>query len=315
MSQRRNHDLITYPDSDKVDYVNGFLHVTLNPPTLHVTLGKTAVGYVNVSLDESVLNERLWKPTMMSVLDSIKTTSDSENTDDGNLKHIDPGNEAGNLHKTKLNQESNDISKVLQESDTNHFLPKASGSPGDGGGGISETQSYIVTASSSSKQGSVQDKIPQMPSHNEASKNLADFDDQNNLGANLEKVDKLDPIRPDYSRIISSIGITSCCIDDNIAYLVTSNGDVTIYNATMSFTVAVEGISLGRTSIKFKVRRNTTINAGNVQKRAAHNESTTGVTTWWMPYEYDVVVTKSENPAPFYLSAILFGKLEWIYDY
>ena len=291
--------------SDKVAYVNGFLHVTLYPPTLHATLGKTAVGYVNVSLDESVLNERLWDPTL-STLDAIKTTADDG--DDGSLKHIDPGNKAANLHKTKLNQESNGISKVQRDSDSNN-LPKTAGRPGDTGGGIAETQLYILTTSNSSKKTSVQDQILQMPSDDEANKNLADTDDQNNFGANLDKVDKLDPYRPDYSRIISSIGITSCCTDDNVASMVTSNGDVTVYNATKSFTVTVEGISLGRTSIKFKVKRNATFSAGSIHKRTAHGESTTeGVTTWWLPYEYKVVVTKSENRARFYLSAVLFGK-------
>ncbi len=28
---------------------------------------------------------------------------------------------------------------------------------------------------------------------------------------------------------------------------------------------------------------------------------------WWLPYEYDVIVTKREMQAPIYLSAVLCG--------
>ena len=299
------------PDSsnehtDQVAHVNGFLHVTPYPSVLHVTLGKTATGYVNVSLDEAILGEKHWiqVPTAIATTDNDdgeKPTTDGNN---GNLKYIDPESKATNLRKTKLNQESNDISKVQKpDGNSNYLLPKPPATEGN----TAETQLYIVTTSNSTKQASFQDKIPQMPSHNEANKNLAGTDDQNNLGTNLDKVDRLDPYRPDYSRIISSIGITSCCTDDNIAYLVNSNGDVTVYNASKSFTVSVEGISLGRTSIKFKVKRNASLSS--TQKNRAQGTSTTeSLTTWWLPYEYDVIVTKSPNQAPFYMSAVLFGE-------
>ena len=302
------------PDSrnehtDKVAHVNGFLHVTLYPPVLRVTLGETATGYVNVSLDEVILDEKHWiqVPTGIPAMDNDDDDDDGKPATDGNngnFKYIDRESKATNLHKMKLNQEGNDISKVQQpDGDSNYLLPKAP----ETGGDTAETQLYIVTTTNSTKQASPQDKIPQMPSHNEANKNQADTGDQNNLGANLDKVDKLDPYRPDYSRIISSIGITSCCTDDNIAYLVTSNGDVSVYNVSKSFSVTVEGISLGRTSIKFKVKRNRSF-SGTQKSRTQSTSKTDSVTTWWLPYEYDVIVTKNANQAPFYMSAVLFGE-------
>ena len=313
---------------DKIAHVNGFLHVVLYPPVLHVTLGKTAIGYVNISLDETVLGEMHWMPTVSNPIVDEEGKPTSTNGINGNLKHSDPEDKPSNSRKIKSNQEGNGISKVATEQQQREqkqrrgtrirkIRPKPPATGADGN--ITQTQLYIVTTSNSTEQtNSHGDQIPQMPSsHNEANRNQPNADDQNNLGANWNKVDKLDPYRVDYRRIISSIGITSCCINDNIAYMVTSNGDLTHYNASKSFTVTVEGISLGRTSIKFKVKRNATLSgtSEHAQERMPGASSTDSATTWWLPYEYDVIVTKSPNQAPFYLSAVLFGKTTTISNY
>ena len=279
--------------TDKMAHINGYLHVTSYPPILHVTLGKTAVGYVNISLGDSILSERQWIPTARSSLNLTKSIVDR----DENHKHIDPKDRPANLHKTKLSNDNNDVSKT--DHDSNSLLPETG----------AETQQYIVTTGNISKQALIQEENREMTSHNEANKNFVDIAYQNNLGAKVDKVNKLETYRTDYSRIISSIGITSCCTDDGIAYLMTANEDVTVHNGTKSFSVTVEGISLGRTSIRFKIKRNTSPNIGRIEKRTAHSESTADESaTWWLPYEYQVVVTTGVNHAPFYLSAVLFGK-------
>ncbi len=131
-------------ETHRVTHMNGFLHVTLHPPVLAVTLGDVATGSVNVTLDESVLTEHAW-----SVLTSGHSNtqglahahSDSERTEGGDTGTsdakrgklgVDPG-------KSKLHTAAeNDLRK--NEGATHNALPKST-----------ETQLYIVTTVNSSR--------------------------------------------------------------------------------------------------------------------------------------------------------------------
>lgn len=92
------------------------------------------------------------------------------------------------------------------------------------------------------------------------------LDESGDLGTDLEELDMWEvdpeggvgaaPDPPDYSRLMSALWISSCCVDTHVAYLVGDNGDATVHNASKAFTVKVKGVALGRTSIKFKVKKN-----------------------------------------------------------
>ncbi len=113
----------------------------------------------------------------------------------------------------------------------------------------------------------------------------------------------------DYSQIMRSLDITTCCEDESIARIYDLNNEVNVRNTSKSFSFLAEGVSIGRTSVKFKVERMSPflLFTKNVP---GHSQNRSNLErTWWLPDEYKVLVRNKESSLSFYLNAVLFGKL------
>ncbi len=113
----------------------------------------------------------------------------------------------------------------------------------------------------------------------------------------------------DYSQIMRSLDITTCCEDVDIARISDLNGEVNIRNTSKSYSFLAEGLSIGRTSIKFKVEKMSPF-LPSLKNEPGHPQNSSNLDrTWWLPDEYKILVINKESSLSFYLNSVLFGKM------
>ncbi len=113
----------------------------------------------------------------------------------------------------------------------------------------------------------------------------------------------------DFTPFLKLLQLAWCCEDDSIVEIHPELKDIAVRNLSKAFTITVEGISLGRTSIRFLVQRSDLRELTLQSQSSISHDTINQETRWWFPHEYKIIVMNRETQLPFYANILLLGNL------
>ncbi len=259
------------PSFSEVSHINGFISMKMEPGTLRIHLGEKVKSRINVSLSEHFLQQFQYFGDFF-IPKEFKGESDSPGYNYHVKEAVTENSHSASNYSAK--HEGPNKKLFLENSTKNTTAPSHFNS----GRAFPDLINEINSAGDN-------DNINGVLFHNQSEKK-------------------------DFTPVLELLQLSWCCEDDSIVGIHPVLQEVSVRNLSKAFTIIAEGLSLGRTSIRFVVQRSDLGELASLhfQSSVSHDSISQG-TKLWLPREYKIIVSNQESKLPFYANVLLLGNL------